>query len=297
MVEIDLLYGGLTITYICLPGIQFLVLMACKSIRTGNFFSLNFLLRIIPTLMHYWQEVLKVMIFSCILPFVQITVKIMLIFNDGTELKKVGEVLTFSEGQMESFFSLGLQLIAIARNSNRFPSNFQFFALSTSTVMLLTVQVNTYFSKSPCSNFKDDFKRKLSICPVFLFKNAFLLGTGGFIASASPTSFFINLFFYVVSIIILKKTRSCNGTICGFEISFIINAFISFTFITYRLILLGCAMYWTQVSYYLYGYIYSTNLGITLFVIGGIYFILALLTYKYTSNQELRITLLSAIYL
>ena len=221
----------------------------------------------------------------------------MLIFNDGTELKKLGQVLTFSEGQMESFFSLGLQLIAIARSPYRFPSNFQFFALSTSTVMLLTVQVNTYFSKSPCSNFKDDFKRKLYIVPVFLIKNAFLLGSGGFIASASPMSFFINLGFYCISVIFQKATRSCNVTMCGFNIIKCVNVLICITFIAYRLVLLSLAMYWTQGNYYFYGYISSLNLGITILVTGAIYFILALLTCIFTSNQSLKMTLLSPIYL
>ena len=274
------LFGMLMILYICLPGIQFLLLMAWKAIRAGNF------LLLIPTL-----------IFACIFPLLQIIVKLMLIVNNGTELKKLGEVLTFSEGQMESFFSLGLQLIIITRNPYRFPSDFQFFALSTSIVMLVTVQVNTYFSNSPCSNFKDDLKRKLSICPVFLIKNAFLLSTGAFVASVSPNAFLINLGFYCASIIFQKMTRSCNRTILDLDITFIINVFICIAFIIYRLILLGFAMKWTQGRYYFHGYIYSSNLGIMLYVTGGIYFILAFFTYKYTSNQELRITLLSAIYL
>ena len=130
-------------------------------------------------------------------------------------------------------------------------------------------------------------------------RNAFLLSTGAFIASVSPISFFINLGFYGASVIFqkLNLTRSCNGTICGFDITFVINALICITFIIYRLILVGFAIYWTQGRYYLYGYISSSNLGILLYVTGAIYFILAFFTYKSTSNQELRITLLSAIYL
>ena len=126
---------------------------------------------------------------------VQIILKLIPITNDRNELKKLSEVMTFSEGQMESFFLLGLQLI-IMKNPYRFPSKFQFFSMSTSNVMIYT-----YFSKSPCSNFKDDLKRKLSICPVFLIKIAFLLRTG---------AFFINLSFYCASIIFQKMTRSYN---------------------------------------------------------------------------------------
>ena len=48
---------------------------------------------------------------------VQIILKLIPITNDGNELKKLSEVMTFSEGQMESFFSLGLQLIIIMKIS------------------------------------------------------------------------------------------------------------------------------------------------------------------------------------
>ena len=220
--------------------------------------------------------------------------------------------MTYSEGQFESFCQIGLQLYIILANPYRYPSIYQFICLSVSILMLITVQSYRYFSMSPCSTVQ-----KLLIVPAFIFKNAYILGTGAYIASVSTTVFFINIaIYYFVSIFFREISKKCkrlpstsspsppsndisDGNNCVCDITWfnieVLNTLIGILFILVRLGLVVYAMF--QDRYYFYGNIHSIPLGIVLIVIGAIYAILTYFANKRTSNEPQKMILLYPIYL
>ena len=233
--EIDQVWGWLTISYIFLPGLPFAVMMAYKTIswtierENISCFSCKFLMLIFQICYFSISLIFPTLIVACTFPVLLIIVKAMLIINNGKELKKLGYIMTLSEGQMESFCQLGLQLYIIMEKPDRHPSNVQLFALSASILMLIKVQVNTYFAKSPSEEFMDDLQRKLFIFPVFLLKNAFILGTSAFVASVSPTAFVINVSIYCAIILLIVFYRT-TCTMFGAKKYICSNVFIGIIF-------------------------------------------------------------------
>ena len=257
-------------------------------------FSCKFLMLIFQICYFSISLIFPTLIVACTFPVLLIIVKAMLIINNGKELKKLGYIMTLSEGQMESFCQLGLQLYIIMEKPDRHPSNVQLFALEASILTLIMVQVNTYFAKNPLG-FMDDLKRKLFIFPVFLLKNAFILGTSAFVASVSPTAFVINVSIYCAIILLIGFFRT-TCTMFGAKKYICSNVFIGIIFFLYPLCLLAYATYISQERYYFYGNISSLLLDIILIVTGIIYAILASLTAYFTSEKSRKMTLLYPIH-
>lgn len=240
----------------------------------------------------------------CTFPGLLLIVKAILVVNNGKELKRLGDAMTYSEGQFESFCQIGLQLFIIMVKPDRYPSSFQLFALSASILMLIKVQSYRYFSMSPCST-----AQKFLIVPAFIFKNAYILGTGAFIASVNFWIFLINIgIYYTVSLSFRQITKLCksptsppssdisdsNKGVCDTYVERL-NIVIGIIFIIVRLALVVYGMF--QDRYYFYGNLSSVPLGIILIIIGAIYAILTYFANKQTSIESQKMILLYPIYL
>ena len=71
---------------------------------------------------------------SVFFPFMLITVKAVALFNNGIELHKLSDTLTFAEGQVESLCQTGLQLYIIFKRDDRNEKKLvEFFLVSVST--------------------------------------------------------------------------------------------------------------------------------------------------------------------
>ena len=247
---------------------------------------------------------ISTLIAVCTFPGLLLIVKAILVVNNGKELKRLGDAMTYSEGQFESFCQIGLQLYIIMVKPDRYPSSFQLIALSASILMLIKVQSYRYFSMSPCTA-----DQKFLIVPAFIFKNAYILGTGAFIASVDYRIFFINVgIYYLVSLSFRQITKMCksptsppssdisdsNEGVCNTYVERS-NICIGIFFIIVRLALVVYAMF--QDRSYFYGNLSSIPLGIILIVIGAIYAILTYFANKRTSIESQKMILLYPIYL
>ena len=118
-------------------------------------------------------------------------------------LTRLNNILTFAEGQIESFFQLGLQIYIIFSRADRQPSLIQMITLPASALMLVRVQVNSFYAKVDAASTVEDIKRKLFMAPIFLFKSIFFLGSSMLVAVINPTMFLIHLIAYLIVIGIL----------------------------------------------------------------------------------------------
>ena len=69
---------------------------------------------------HFWIIFLLTPLSSSIFPVMVISMKLMAVFNNGKELKKLCDTFTYAEGQVEAFAQTGLQLYIIFKRSDRY---------------------------------------------------------------------------------------------------------------------------------------------------------------------------------
>ena len=69
--------------------------------------------------LHFWIILLLTPLSSSIFPIMVISMKLMAVFNNGKELKKLCDTFTYAEGQVEAFAQTGLQLYIIFKRSDR----------------------------------------------------------------------------------------------------------------------------------------------------------------------------------
>ena len=82
-----------------------------------------------------------------IFPLLLLLVKMVSVFHHGTEWKKLNDLLTFCEGQLESSLQVGLQFYILTLRADRVPSMIQILSLSASAMMVLISQVNAWYAR------------------------------------------------------------------------------------------------------------------------------------------------------
>ena len=135
---------------------------------------------------------------TVLFPLLLISVKILCLFHNGAELTRLNNILTFAEGQIESFCQLGLQIYIIFSRADRQPSLIQIITLPASALMLVRVQVNSFYAKVDAASTIEDIKRKLFMAPIFLFKSIFFLGSSMLVAIINPIVFLTHLIAYLI---------------------------------------------------------------------------------------------------
>ena len=109
--EEDLIWGSLVTTFIFLPGVLFWSLTAYQ-LRKKNLcrplLNLCLPLLLIPLIPSF--------------PIILLVVKFLAIFNQGTQMNRLKNLVSLCEGQIESFLQLALQLYIILERSDRKPS-------------------------------------------------------------------------------------------------------------------------------------------------------------------------------
>ena len=182
--EYDVFWGWLAILFVLLPGAAFSALNAIKLRQAKS--SL------------FWLFLLMSPLTTVLFPLLLISVKILCLFHNGPELTRLNNILTFAEGQIESFCQLGLQLYIIFSRADRQPSLIQMITLPASALMLVRVQVNSFYAKVDAASTIEDIKRKLFMAPIFLFKSIFFLGSSMLVAVINPIVFLTHLIAYLI---------------------------------------------------------------------------------------------------
>jgi hypothetical protein len=182
--EYDVFWGLLAILFVLLPGAAFSALNAIKLRQAKS--SL------------FWLFLLMSPLTTVLFPLLLISVKIICLFHNGAELTRLNNVLTFAEGQFESFCQLGLQLYIIFSRADRQPSLIQMITLPASALMLVRVQVNSFYAKVDAASTIEDVKRKLFMAPIFLLKSIFFLGSSMLVAVINPIVFLTHLIAYLI---------------------------------------------------------------------------------------------------
>ena len=174
----------LAILFVLLPGAAFSALNAIKLKQAKS------------TL--FWLFLLLSPLTTVLFPLLLISVKIICLFHNGAELTRLNNILTFAEGQIESFCQLGLQIYIIFSRADRQPSLIQIITLPASALMLVRVQVNSFYAKVDAASTIEDVKRKLFMAPIFLFKSIFFLGSSMLVAVINPIVFLTHLIAYLI---------------------------------------------------------------------------------------------------
>ena len=182
--EYDVFWGLLAILFVLLPGAAFSALNAIKLKQAKS------------TL--FWLFLLLSPLTTVLFPLLLISVKILCLFHNGAELTRLNNILTFAEGQIESFCQLGLQIYIIFSRADRQPSLIQMITLPASALMLVRVQVNSFYAKVDAASTIEDIKRKLFMAPIFLFKSIFFLGSSMLVAVINPIVFLTHLIAYLI---------------------------------------------------------------------------------------------------
>ena len=109
--EEDTIWGSLVTTFIFLPGVFFWSYTAYH-LRRKNLcrplLNLCLPLLLLPLIPSF--------------PIILLVVKFLAIFNQGTQMNRLKNLVSLCEGQIESFLQLGLQLYIILERSDRKPS-------------------------------------------------------------------------------------------------------------------------------------------------------------------------------
>merc|ERR1719464_2048707 len=111
-------------------------------------------------------------------PILLLVVKFISIFHNGSEWKKLNDLMTLCEGQLESYLQVGLQTYIICVRADRDPSLIQLLSLSASMLMILYSQANAWYAAKPENDLVQDIARKMALSLVLLMPNLAVLGTG-----------------------------------------------------------------------------------------------------------------------
>ena len=110
-IEVHQIWGSLVTTFIFLPGVLFWSMTAYQ-LRKKNLcrplLNLCLPLLLLPLIPSF--------------PIILLLVKFLAIFNQGTQMNRLKNLVSLFEGQIESFLQLGLQLYIILERSDRKPS-------------------------------------------------------------------------------------------------------------------------------------------------------------------------------
>ena len=107
--ETDPVWGCFSTAFIFISGIAWSFMIAYSLQRKKGLKDIQF-----------WIIFLLTPLSSSIFPVMVISMKLMAVFNNGKELKKLCDTFTYAEGQVEAFAQTGLQLYIIFKRSDRY---------------------------------------------------------------------------------------------------------------------------------------------------------------------------------
>ena len=141
--------------------------------------------------------ILAIILCIPIFPIFLLFVKVVSIIHHGKEWKKLKVILTYYEGQFESFLGFGLQTYIILERADRQPSMIQKVSIIASLLMMVVSEQNVHFSKMDSVPLQDDIKRRVKVLPLFLTGFIFVLGSAAVIATTDP----FYLLYFIIAII------------------------------------------------------------------------------------------------
>ena len=141
--------------------------------------------------------ILAIILCIPIFPIFLLFVKVVSIIHHGKEWKKLKVILTYYEGQFESFLGFGLQTYIILERADRQPSMIQKVSIIASLLMMVVSEQNVHFSKTNSVPLQDDIKRRVKVLPLFLTGFIFVLGSAAVIATTDP----FYLLYFIIAII------------------------------------------------------------------------------------------------
>ena len=166
--EEDPYWGGFTLSFMFVPGF-FLWISISLSLGRSGLCTSNWILIC---------SIISMMALIPAFPVLLLLVKFLSIFHQGNEWKKLNDLMTLCEGQLESYLQVGLQTYIICVKADREPSMIQLLSLSASMLMILYSQSNAWYAAKPEDNLVQDIARKMALSLVLLMPNLAVLGIG-----------------------------------------------------------------------------------------------------------------------
>ena len=124
-------------------------------------------------------------------PVLLLLVKLISIFHKGDEWKKLNDLMTLCEGQLESYLQVGLQTYIVCVRADREPSLIQLLSLSASMLMILYSQSDAWYAAKPEDDLVQDIARKMALSLVLLIPNMTVLGVGVIVVVLGSWNIFI----------------------------------------------------------------------------------------------------------
>ena len=134
--EIDIQWGRMTLSFIFLPGVVFGALVVYGLYKQPEEKDIFTVLKMLLT-------PLLIPLF----PFLFILVKLVSIVHHGEKWKKLDELFTLCEGQIESSLQTALQTYIIFYRFDRPPSMIQMMTLPFSVLMLMKGQIEYWYKR------------------------------------------------------------------------------------------------------------------------------------------------------
>ena len=139
-------------------------------------------------------------------------IKLLTLLSNGTEMKKICNLMIYAEGTYESNFQFILQLYIIFTRADRQPSTTQLLSVSSSILFMAKAQLQSTFAGRP----DESLSRKLVMLPRKLCYIIYFCGSAAILASTFQLSFFIMvLVFYCLMFPICyscMKTKISQGS-------------------------------------------------------------------------------------
>ena len=160
--ETDVIWGGVTVLLILLPGSQFGAGLG-RIISQARKKSL-----LVGALLRFVLFLPSMLVF----PVVFILVKLVGLVNPGPEWKKLTTWLTTLEGENESSLQLLLTLFIIFSRADRRPASWQVASLVASMVLVTKTAIADHLQNDQLSA-KEEFRKSAFLLPLFLSNTTF----------------------------------------------------------------------------------------------------------------------------
>jgi len=198
-----------------------------KIFRCKSLFKVNRLHEAYRPCLKYWFYILWALGMLPVIPtfpIILLSIKFISIFNHGSEWKKINDVVSMFEGQVEAYLQVGLQCYIIIQRPDRAPSSIQITALCTSCLMILVGQANAWYANNPETSLIEDIKRKIAIAVLLVIPNVTVIGGALILITSLFAPFFFILIIFLAVVLMLiysicyccKRRRGRNPMCCRF---------------------------------------------------------------------------------
>ena len=203
--EKDKFWGWITFSLVfLLPGMQqgFSVIRASRSLEACYHRIIGYVIGIVLFLL------------SPLFPVQVFLVKLFVFLTNGTEMKKISNVMTLFEATFETKYQLVLQLYIIFIRADRQPSMAQILGLSSSIVFMAISRLEEHFADNP----NTPLLKKLTLLPQKLCLITFFCGSVAIVSSILQIISFL-IVFGLVSILVFclsciwMKAKNSQGQI------------------------------------------------------------------------------------